>query len=181
MKRYLFTLLITGAAMHAHAQKFMTRTGAVSFRSAAKMETIEAVNNEAACVVNLKTGEVVMQMMVRSFKFEKALMQEHFNENYMESHKYPKATFKGNIGDAGQRVQSGGIVKAIAEGELTMHGVSQSVKVPVTLSLRDDDLKATGSFKVRPKDYNIDIPKLVAGKIAEEIEVEVKTTMAAID
>lgn len=167
--------------MHVHAQKFMTRTGAVSFRSAAKLETIEAINNEAACVVNMKTGEVVMQMMVRSFKFEKALMQEHFNENYMESHKYPKATFKGRIADGGQHVQSGETVKAIAEGDLTMHGVTQSVKVPVTLSLREDELKTTGRFKVRAKDYNIDIPKLVAGKIAEEIDVEVRTTMTAID
>lgn len=167
--------------MHVHAQKFMTRTGSVSFRSAAKLEVIQAINNEAACVVNMKSGEVVMQMMVRSFKFEKALMQEHFNENYMESNKYPKATFKGRIGDAGQHLQSGGTVQVTADGELTMHGTTQRVQVPVTLSLRDEELKAKGTFKVRPKDYNIVIPTLVAGKIAEEIDVEVKTAMTAID
>src|SRR5215210_2804803 len=101
MKKYSLILATLFLATTAFSQRYMTRTGKVTFFSSTPLENIEAINNEMACAIDSKSGDVAFQVPIKSFKFEKALMQEHFNENYLESDKYPKAEFKGKVANIG--------------------------------------------------------------------------------
>jgi hypothetical protein len=109
--------------------KYMTKTGLISFFSASIMEDIEARNNKVAAVVDLATGQMAFAVPIREFQFKRTLMQEHFNENYMESEKYPKATFTGQVVNAAQvlKLLSSGSQNVEVEGQMTLHGVSHTV------------------------------------------------------
>jgi polyisoprenoid-binding protein YceI len=179
MKKLLFVALAAITIADASAQRFMSRTGRVTFYSSTPLENIEAINNEAACVIDGATGEVAFIVPIRSFKFEKELMQEHFNENYMESDKYPKSEFKGRITDLqGANFGKDGSYKVHVAGKLTMHGVTRDISTPGTITVKGGAATTFTKFMVQPADYGIKIPKLVAGKIAEAIEVTVNATMA---
>ena len=170
------SLLLISAG--ANAQKYMTRTGKISFYSSTPMENIEAYNNEVASIADAGTGDLVFQVPIKSFKFEKALMQEHFNENYMESDTYPKAEFKGKINDFNKvDVNKDGTYTVTAAGKLTMHGVTQDVAVPGSIVIKGTTMTIQTKFNVRPADYKIKVPAMVAGKIASEIEVTVKSIL----
>ena len=172
----LAALLLTTTAF---SQRYMTRTGRVTFFSSTPMENIEAVNNEAACAVDSKSGDVAFQVPVKSFKFEKALMQEHFNENYMESDKYPKAEFKGKITNiSAVNFSKDGRYDVTASGKMTIHGVTRDVSAPATITVQGGNITGASKFRVRTSDYGIKIPGVVAGKIAQEIEVTVNSIMA---
>ena len=155
--------------------KYMTRVGYVSFFSASILEDIEAKNNKVSSVIDLSTGQLAFSVPVHEFQFKRTLMQEHFNENYMESEKYPKATFSGQLANPAQ------IAKQLAtatqnvevEGNLTMHGVTHKVVVSGTLQLRDGQLVIFAYFNVAPADYAIDIPLLVREHIAKSVSVRV--------
>jgi polyisoprenoid-binding protein YceI len=179
MKKYSLILAILLLATNAFSQRYMTRTGKVTFFSATALENIEAVNNETACALDSKSGDVAFQVPVKSFKFEKALMQEHFNENYMESDKFPKADFKGKITNLNAvDFTKDGQYNVTAAGKMTMHGVTRDVSAPGTIAVKGGSIVAASKFKVRPSDYGIKIPGVVAGKIANEIEVTVNSIMA---
>lgn len=177
MKTKLFALLLTAiASLGLHAQsKYMTRDGYVRFFSTTPVEDIEAVNNQMSSVFDEASFNIVFQVPIKGFQFEKALMQEHFNENYMESNKIPNATFKGlveGIQDLKALNEDGTDVRL--KGTLTIHGVSQDVSETFTLRMVDGKLRLVGSFTVSPKDYEIAIPSAVRDKIAETIEVTIK-------
>jgi len=176
MKKIALTLTMAGICGLASAQKYMTRSGKISFFSSTSIENIEAFNNEAAAAMDFKTGDVVFQVPVKSFKFEKALMQEHFNEDYMESDKFPKATFKGKINPA-DVAEKDGVYKTTVTGDLTIHGVTNPVSVPGTVTVKGGELVADAKFKVKPADYKIKIPSMAASKIAQSIEITVNTAM----
>lgn len=178
MKRILILACITLAAQSTFAQKYMTRTGRITFFSSTPMENIEAFNNEVAAIADAGSGELVFQAPIKSFKFEKALMQEHFNENYMESDKFPKAEFKGRIADISKvNFAKDGTYNVTAAGKLTMHGVTRDISVPGTVTVKGGDATINSKFKVRTADYGIKIPALVEGKIAKEIAVTVNTIL----
>lgn len=161
-----------------HAQKWMTRTGKVSFFSSTPVENIEAFNNEAAAVIDAKTGDVVFIVPVKSFKFEKALMQEHFNENYMESDKYPKAEYKGKISNpAAVNFSKDGSYNVKTSGKLMMHGVTKDVSAPGTVTVKSGVATVKTKFFVAPADYGIKIPSVASSKIAGKIEVTVNTDL----
>jgi polyisoprenoid-binding protein YceI len=179
MKKIMIALLLTAAAGNLYAQKYMTRTGKISFFSSTPVENIEAFNNEVASVLDAKSGDLVFQVPIKSFKFEKALMQEHFNENYMESDKYPKAEFKGKVADISKvNFSKDGTYNVTTSGKLTIHGVTKDVSIPGTITVKGKQVTANSEFKVKTADYNISIPKLVEGKIAKEIEVTVNSILA---
>ena len=162
----------------ANAQKWMTRTGKVSFFSSTPVENIEAFNNEAASVIDTKSGDVAFIVPIKSFKFEKALMQEHFNENYMESDKYPKAEYKGkitNIGDV--NFSKDGTYNVKTNGRLTMHGVTKDVAANGTVVVKAGTATLKSKFMVAPADYGIKIPAIAASKIASRIEVTVDSVL----
>lgn len=162
--------------------KFMTRGGHISFFSASIMEDIEARNDKVAAVFDVLTGQIAFSVPVHEFQFKRTLMQEHFNENYMESDKYPKATFTGQVLNAAQVLKqlptAGQNVEA--EGSLTMHGVTHKVIVTGTLQLRDGQLVVFAYFNVAPADYSIDIPLLVREHIAKSVSVRVNLTCDAV-
>ncbi len=153
----------------------MTKNGKVSFYSRAKSpEKVEADNNEVSSVLNTQTGDLVFAILLKSFHFERALMEEHFNENYVESNKYPKSTFKGKITNLGAvNFGKDGAYPVTVEGELTLHGVTKKVSYNGSLSIKGGKINASSKFSLRLKDYNISIPSLVADKISEDIDVTI--------
>lgn len=178
MKKTALALVFAFAASGAFAQKYMTRTGKVTFFSSTPVENIEAFNNEAASVVDAKSGEVVFQVPIKSFKFQNQLMQDHFNENYMESDKFPKAVFKGKITNVGEvNFSKDGSYPVKTNGKMTIHGVTREVSVPGTVVVKGGTVTTSTKFNVKTADYGIKIPNLVAGKIAESIEVTVNSIL----
>ena len=170
MTRYLplFFLMIT--PLLVLSQKYKSSESNVQFFSEAPLENIEAVNTESISLLDVGTKEIVFSIPITSFEFEKSLMQEHFNENYLESEKYPKSTLKAKIEnwEEGEGVQT---VKAT--GELTIHGVTKEVTIDGTIEKKGDSYEVNSKFPVKLKDYKIKIPKAVFYNIAEEVEVSV--------
>lgn len=150
-----FTLLFIGLFMgcSVSAQQFLTREGSLAFDAGSPLEDIVAETKSATAVYDVQSGKIGVQVLMTSFNFKRALMQEHFNENYAESEKYPNASFKGFYADG------------IANGELTMHGVTKSIQAPAVLTEIANGLELKTMFKVLLSDYNVSIPKAVSNKI----------------
>lgn len=176
MRTIFITLVIILGIETVHAQDlYFTRNGKASFFSKTPMENIDAVNNEVFSVMDLGKGEIAFAILVKSFRFEKALMEEHFNENYMESTKFPKATFNGKIQDAGKlTLNKVGEYPVHVTGDLTIHGVTQKINTEGKITVTASGIAAKSSFTLKVKDFKIDIPNLVADKIAETIEVTIE-------
>ena len=167
-------LMMVLVTTFADAQTFLTRNGRVTFFSKAPIENIEANNNEVTGFLDTKKGEFVFVALIKSFKFQKALMEEHFNENYMESNTFPKANFKGTITDLKKiNFSKDGIYPVIVKGDLTIHGVTKSVEAPATVNILKGSISANSKFSIKVKDYNIKIPAAVVNKIAETIDITV--------
>lgn len=168
-------------ALPGQAQRYITKNGIISFFSATDIENIDAENNQVNAVLDLSNGQLVFKVLMKSFEFEKALMQEHFNENYVESDKFPTATFSGVISNiaAFAKDYSGPFTTTI-EGELTIHGKTQKIKETASLEWVENSIKGLAKFMVAPDDYDISIPSAVANKIAKEIEVSVEVSLTAI-
>lgn len=169
----LFFLLVSLSLRAQDLQ--MTRNGKISFFSRTPMENIDATNNEVLSVIDLKKGDLAFAVLVNGFRFEKALMEEHFNENYMESTKYPKATFNGKLErPADFNLTKDGSYPVQAVGDLTIHGVTRKITVPGELIIKGGKLSSKSTFKIAVKDYNISVPGVVAEKIADLIDVTVE-------
>lgn len=183
MKNILFICVIGFISMSSlQAQKYFTKTGEISFYSHTLMEDIEAISKSASTVYDVESGKIQWAVLVKSFEFEKALMQEHFNENYMESSSFPKASFKGLVVNNKEvNLQKDGTYSAEIEGELLIHGIKNQVNVPAIFNVKEGIAEATCSFKVLVADYGIDIPSVVKDNIAKEIEITIKATYAILD
>lgn len=181
MKKTLFSLaLITFAAATATAQTYMTRTGKVYFNATTKSspEKIEARNNEVATILDAKTGDLRFQVLIKSFKFERALMQEHFNENYMESDKYPKSDFKGSITNLSDvNLTKDGTYNAKVSGKLTIHGVTNDVSVPGTITVKGNSAELKAKFSVKMEDYKITVPGVVSDKVDKIATITVESML----
>lgn len=153
-----------------------TSAGEVSFFSDTPLETIEAVNKKSGAIINTTSQEIAVQMKITDFVFPNKLMQEHFNENYMESEKYPTASFKGKIKEQVD-LSKAGTYPVTAEGSLSIHGVTKPVTVKGTIISSGSDLKLDFKFQVKPEEYKIEVPSLVITKIAELIDVSGKMTL----
>lgn len=155
----------------AVAQKYSLEKANVSFFSDAAIEDIKAENKKASSIFNSESGEIVYSITINGFQFAKSLMQEHFNEKYMESDKYPKSTFQGKISGFDGKGQ--GIQQVTAAGKLTIHGVTRDVEIPGTIEKQDNKLVMRSKFMVKLADYKITIPQLLWQNIAEQVEVTV--------
>lgn len=175
MKNLFLILALTMAiGTTANAQNFFTKNGKLSFFSKTAMENIEAANNQAVSVLNTKTGDIAFSVLINGFLFKKSLMQEHFNENYMESATYPKATFKGSVKDISKLdLTKDSNYPVSVSGDLTMHGVTNKVTVPGTIAVKGGKMNATATFIVMLADYKISIPKVVESNISKSIEIKV--------
>lgn len=170
MKRFylLFFSLWFANALYAQ-DKYITKEGYVSFFSHSIVEDIKADNNQVLSVMDVTTGKIAIQLLMRSFMFEKALMQEHFNENYVESYKYPKATFSGEIVNFGELNEENNEAEII--GTLTVHGREKQISTKVNVKIDESEIVLTGDFKVEVADFDIKIPAIVANNIAKTIKV----------
>lgn len=175
MSRIKSILLIAfiGLSISATAQKYMTQNGTISFHSKTPLEDIEAVNKQVSSVVDLETGNMAYSLLMKAFTFEKALMQEHFNEKYVESEKYPKATFKGQIQDIGSLDLTKGPAEVTVKGPLTLHGETKEIEAKGTLELKENVLTLHSTFQIEVADFNIKVPSAVKDNIAKTIEVKV--------
>jgi len=158
----------------ASGQNYMTKTGYIGFYSHTPVEDIKGDNNQVASVLNMATGELVFQVLIKSFHFEKALMEEHFNENYMDSEKFPRSVFKGKIaGFSTATYSKPGKYDITVEGELTIRDVTQKVTAKGTLEVAEGVINASSKFNIAPEDYKIEIPGVVREKIAKNLETTV--------
>lgn len=171
-----FTLLL---AFSASAQdKYFTRDGHIRFFSETPMENIEADNHKVTAVLDEATGKLEFSALMKSFEFEKALMEEHFNENYVESNTYPKAVFKGIIGGFDAKKTTEKATEVQVKGTMEMHGVSREIDVKGTIAKVGGKYVLKSKFNINPEDYKIEIPNAVRDKIANEIEVSVDVSLA---
>ncbi len=181
MKRTIILLsAICILSITSFAQVITTKTGSIRFYSDAPLEKIEATNNQVNAALNTSTGEFAFKVLTKSFVFEKALMQEHFNENFMESDKYPLSTFNGKITNLKDiNFSKDGTYNATVEGDLTIHGVTQKVKETGTIEVKSGTSRAKSTFNVLLKDYNIKLPDMVFNKVSETIQINVDAQMKA--
>ena len=176
-KSVSISFLLTLFALCSYAQndaKYFTKEGHISFHSETQIETIEADNHKAVSIFDLN-GNIEFKVLIKAFSFEKALMQEHFNENYMESNTYPKALFKGQIVD-GYPVDfsKDGTYEIMVEGEITIHGISKPIEVPGKITVQNGEISATSVFELTVADFDIKIPAVVRENIAKTVEVSLE-------
>ena len=157
-----------------YSQKFITKTGHIKFFSDSPLEKIEAHNHQVNAALDASNGDFVFRVLMKSFEFEKALMQEHFNENYVESDKFPDAMFVGKVSNM-KDVNTGkhGVYEAQVEGKLTIHGVTQAVKQKGSFEVKDGKLAGKSKFNILLSDYNIKIPGAVTNNISKSVEISV--------
>ncbi|PBI83765.1 Protein YceI [Flavobacterium sp. ACN2] len=165
-------LLIIIANNDGFAQKLITKTGNIKFQaSMPTYEEVAAESKSVSAVLDQTTGDFASLVLIKGFRFKVALMEEHFNENYMESEKFPKATFKGKIEDFDSSKITSSPKNFTLKGDLTIHGKTKPVSVIVKISKTTNGVNAIGTFEAKPEDFDIEIPSLVRKKIAEKIKI----------
>jgi len=174
MKRLFLLVLFLTIVLAANAQKYMTKNGYIGFFSHTPMEDIKGDNNQVVGAIDISTGELVFQALIKSFHFDRALMEEHFNENYMESDKFPKSVFKGKITNlASVDFTKPGTYEVTVEGDLTIHDVTNKISTKGTIEVVSGGINANSKFKIVPEDYKIVIPGVVRDKIDKDLTVTV--------
>jgi polyisoprenoid-binding protein YceI len=167
----IFTVLLSAQGF---SQKFITKNGHIKFYSDSPMEKIEGNNRQVNSAINASTGDFVFKVLMKSFDFEKALMQEHFNENYVESDKYPNATFTGRITNIKDlNLSKDGVYNVNVQGKLAMHGVTRDISEKGVIEVKDGKLMAKTKFNLLLADYNISIPAAVVNNISKTVEITV--------
>lgn len=171
MKTIIISALLL-LSQWATAQKYITKTGHTQFKaSVPAFEPVEAESHSTTAILNIATGEVAALIFIKSFHFEIALMEEHFNENYMDSDKYPKAVFKGIAEGLDIDKLSAQATTLNIKGTLTVHGKTQEITTPAEFMKKDGKIIVTTDFSVSPGDFNIEIPSIVKEKISESIHI----------
>jgi hypothetical protein len=177
MKSLIIASLLLTFAIAGYSQDlYFTKTAKVTLDATPEnpVEEIEAINNEATSFLNIATGDLVFAVLIKSFRFQKALMEEHFNENYLESNKFPKSDFKGKITNISEvNFSKDGEYKVNVEGKLTMHGITQTVSTKGEIIVKGGKFFAKAKFKIQLADYKIDRPSVVKDKISETATIEV--------
>jgi hypothetical protein len=174
MKKLILLFALAAAGHIGLAQKIYTKIGKISFFSKTKAEDINAENNQVMSVINIPTGDVQFSLLVKGFHFRKALMEEHFNENYIESNKFPNAKFKGKIENLTKvNFAKDGNYTVSVKGDLELHGVTKNIISPATVLVKGGKISGNCSFKIKPEDYNISIPGAARNSIEEFIKVTI--------
>ena len=167
MKKLLLTALLISSNFLT-AQQYLTSEARLDFDAGSPLEDIEAFTESGSAVYDANTGKIGVQVLMTSFQFKRALMQEHFNENYVESEKFPKASFKGLFSEGN------------VSGGLTIHGVTKEIKVPARLNQENGNFVLVTSFDITLADYDVKIPSAVANKISKKASIQVHATLKKI-
>lgn len=171
MKKVLLLFYIL-VAHEAAAQRYFSKNASAHFYSYAPLENIEAVNNKGVCIIDVAKSTVEMAVLLKGFQFKKALMQEHFNESYVESDRYPKATFKGLLLDAIDWNKTGTYTTRV-KGTLSLHGVSKEETATALVKIANNTISATADLQITLADYNIKIPAVVSNKISKTVKIAI--------
>jgi hypothetical protein len=174
----LLSMLIFSTSLSG--QKYYTKTGSIHFLSEAPLEKIESTNNNAYVVFDAASGQLEWSVLIKGFKFAKALMQEHFNENYMDSDQYPKAFFKGTINQKGIDLSKDGSYNVEATGNITIHGVTKPFRAPGRIMVQNGKIRTNSSFDLMIADFNISVPKVVRDNIAKTVRVTVNADLQSL-
>src|SRR5882672_9963224 len=168
MKKLIVALVLFSVLHYfVHAQKFYTKTGKISFFSTTSVENISAINKSAVCLLDTKTGELQFAVLMKGFEFKKGKMQEDFNSGYVESSKFPKAEFKGQItNNSAVNYTTNGSYNVNVKGQLTIHGVTKDVNAEGAITVKDGKLVANSVFTVLYQDYNISVPAMYKDNIS---------------
>ncbi len=176
MKKTILFTIAAAFSTGAFAQIYMTKSCDISFFSKTPVEDIDAVNKAAKTMLNTSTGDVQIKIVMTAFVFVKPLMQEHFNENYVESEKFPNAIFKGKINEKVD-YKKDGLYKVTVTGKLSIHGVENDATIPGTLSVDGGQITLSSTFKVKFADYKVVIPSLYSGVIPPDTEVKLSAVL----
>ncbi|MCF0072340.1 YceI family protein [Dyadobacter sp. CY261] len=168
------TALLSG---NAFAQMFSTSAGNTKFSASTPLENIEAENKKSQVILNTANSEIAIRMNMREFVFPNKLMQEHFNENYIESEKYPTATFAGKVDKAPDYTKDGDY-EVSATGKFTVHGVTKERTIKGKMKIEGGKITINSDFEVPLTDHKIDVPKVVFVKIAQIIQVKAQYILA---
>ncbi len=176
MKTLFILFLALGTAAAGNAQAWFTRTGHVWFFSSAPLEDIEAHNRQVTSLLNTATNDLAFSVLIKGFEFKKALMQSHFNENYLESDKWEKATFAGKIADPAKiNWNKPGTYKDVPiQGDLTIKDVKKPITSTADIIVGADMIEAVSTFKIKLQDYHVQIPSAVSKNIAEVVDIHVE-------
>ncbi len=152
--------------------KYIDKNGTVVFEASEKLfEEVKATNTSTTAIYNIETNEIAALALMKGFRFKNSLMEEHFNENYMESDIYPKAIFKGKLVDFDTETLNATTTEVQLKGTLELHGKQKEIETVLSIQKVDDIISLTGTFSVTPADFDIDIPKIVRNKIAKVVNV----------
>ncbi|MFS4466964.1 YceI family protein [Maribacter sp. 2210JD10-5] len=155
-----------------NSDKVIARQGQVSFFSYTAVENIEATNNQVQSIIDKESGEIAVQMLLRAFVFKKALMEEHFNESYVESDIYPKLTFSGRLADfSGLNVVDAPL---FIKGIMDFHGVQKEIEIKANAENQSGNITISGDFEIAIDDFDIKVPPLLVPNISKEIKVQFK-------
>lgn len=175
MKKIAAVICLLFVAVTLQAQdKYFTRSGKVAFYSKTDMENIEAHNTKGTSVLDSKTGALEFAVLLKAFEFEKELMMEHFNENYVESDKFPKSSFKGTIADiSAVNFQKDGVYPVKIKGQFTLHGVTKEIATDGTIEVKGGKPTGKASFDILLADYNIVVPNVVKDNISKSVKIDI--------
>jgi flagellar basal body P-ring protein FlgI len=173
MRAKVILMGLLGVSLSVSAQRYYTKSARISFFSKAPLENITAVNKTAACILDTKTGAIQFSVLIKGFEFPKALMQEHFNENYLESDKYPRGEFKGVVLNNSEiNYNHPGNYAAHVKGQLNIHGITKEMEASGTIQIGTNP-EVSSEFIIELSDYNIKIPALVKDKVSNQIKIMV--------
>ena len=176
LKQILFMKKLIGISLFfisfsSFSQLYIAKAGETGFFSETPLENIAAINKQVTAAIKVETGDVAVKMQMNQFQFPNKLMQEHFNENYMESTKFPIGTFSGKIQEKIDFTKDG-VYDITAKGVFLIHGVKQDRTITGKLTVKGTTLTLVSNFDIKIADHNIDIPKIVFAKIAEVVKVK---------
>ena len=170
----LLFLLLFSVTLVAQ-KKLFTKTGLITFNSKTSIEKIQAVNKKVLAVLDVATNKIEFALLIKGFEFEKALMQEHFNENYLESDKFPKATFKGKFDDTNFTIlaEENKTVTVNISGNLTLHGVTKPVTAKALITTKNKTVSAASSLTILLSDYSIKIPAVNKNNVNNQVKINI--------
>ena len=177
--KFIATILLFFLALIVSAQgKYSTKAGRIIFYSSTSVENIEAINKSAVAIVDSKTGDIQFAVLMKGFEFKKALMQEDFNRDYVESSKFPKAEFKGQVTNNSEiNYGADGIYTAKVKGKLTIHGETKDIETAGTISIKDGKVQVKSVFNIQIADYKIIVRKLYRDNISSTIKITVDCSL----
>ena len=178
MKKILFYCLLAITTQNFAQTKWVTKTGKITFEaSVPAFEEVKAKNEAVTCILNPETGEIASLALMKGFRFKVALMEEHFNENYVESDKYPKATFKGKIDNFEASKLSASAKEYTIKGKLELHGKTKDITITAKIKKTDAGVEIDSNFFVNTDDFDIDIPSVVSKKLSKKVAVTLDVTL----